>query len=101
MLARRKDANHKPIGDGLRALGWSVLDLAQYGVSVDYAVSRRGFAALLEVKDGAKPASARKLTEKEQKLRDNWEGPYVVATSLEDAVTQLKTEYEFAMSRPL
>lgn len=85
----RKDANHVEIGDGLRSLGWSVLDLAQYGVSVDYAVSKPGFAALLEVKDGNKPASARKLTEKEQKLRNNWEGPYVVAISLLDAVQQL------------
>lgn len=89
MRAYKKDANHGEIGDGLRKLGWSVLDLAQYGVSVDYAVSKPGFAALLEVKDGNKPASARKLTEKEQKLRDNWEGPYVVAISLIDAIEQL------------
>lgn len=87
--AMRKDANHAEIGDGLRKLGWSVLDLAQYGVSVDYAVSKPGFASLLEVKDGDKPPSARKLTEKEQKLRNNWEGPYVMAVSLEDAAGQL------------
>lgn len=86
----RKDANHAEIGDGLRLMGWSVLDLAQYGVSVDFAIGRPGFAALLEVKDGEKPPSARKLTEKEQKLRDNWEGPYVVALSLEDAASQLR-----------
>lgn len=89
----RKDANHADVGDGLRVRGWSVLDLAQYGVSVDYAVSKPGFAALLEVKDGNKPPSARKLTEKEQKLRDNWEGPYVMAISLEDAVEQLDALY--------
>lgn len=70
-------------------MGWSVLDLAQYGVSVDYAVGKPGFAALLEVKDGSKPPSARKLTDNEKKLRDSWEGPYVVALSLEDAVRQL------------
>lgn len=89
--AMRKDANHADVGDGLRALGWSVLDLAQYGVSVDYAVSKPGFAALLEVKDGKKPPSARKLTESEQKLRDRWQGPWVTAISLEDAACQLLT----------
>lgn len=85
----RKDANHASIGDGLRRLQYSVLDLAQYGMSVDYAIGWPGGAALLEVKDGDKPPSARKLTEKEQKLRDSWEGPYVEAISLEDAAMQL------------
>lgn len=89
MRAPKKDANHVEVGDGLRALGWSVLDLAQHGVSVDYAIGKPGFACLLEVKDGKKKPSARKLTEKEQKLRDNWKGPYVAAISLIDAIQQL------------
>lgn len=97
MRAKRKDSNHVEIGDGLRAHRWSVLDLAQYGVSVDYAVSKPGFACLVEVKDGNKPPSARKLTDEEQKLRDRWEGPYVVAISLLDALAQLEALYEQAI----
>ena len=90
MRARRKDANHVPVGDGLRAAGYSVLDLAQYGVSVDYAVGKPGFAALVEVKDGSKPPSARKLTPAEIDLQTRWQGPYVVVISLEDAIQQLE-----------
>lgn len=92
MRAHRKDSNHKSIGDYLRNLGWSVLDLAQYGMSIDYAVSRRdengAFCALVEVKRPG-PASARKLTAKEQKIRDNWQGPYIVAQSGEEAAAEL------------
>ena len=88
--AARRDANHQSVGDYLRALGWSVLDLADAGDGVpDYAVGQPGFAALLEVKDGSKPPSARKLTEKEQKVKDSWQGPYVIALSGEDAAAQL------------
>lgn len=88
--AARRDANHKDVGDYLRNLGWSVLDLADAGDGVpDYAVGKPGFAALIEVKDGSKPPSARKLTEKEQKVRDGWQGPYVIALDGPDAEAQL------------
>lgn len=88
--AARRDANHKDVGDYLRDLGWSVLDLADLGDGCpDYAVSKPNWAALVEVKDGSKPPSARKLTPKEQKVKDDWQGPYVVALSGEDAAVQL------------
>lgn len=93
--AARRDANHKDVGDYLRSLGWSVLDLASHACGCDYAVgkpgdgTRRGFAAIVEVKDGAKVASARKLTPKEQKLRDEWGDLYIVALDGEDAAVQL------------
>ena len=87
--AAKRDATHKSIGDYLRGLGWSVLDLADHGDGVpDYAVGRPGFAALVECKPEG-PPSARKLTEKEQKVRDRWEGPYVIAQSGEEAAAQL------------
>jgi hypothetical protein len=87
--AARRDANHQSVGDYLRKLGWSVLDLADCGDGVpDYAVGRPGFAALVEVKREG-PPSARKLTEKEQKVKDAWDGPYVIAQSGEEAAAQL------------
>lgn len=90
MRARRKDANHADVRDGLRAAGYSVLDLASYGVSVDCLVGWDRGAALVEIKDGSKPPSARALTEDEVKLRDNWQGHYIIALSLEDALEKLK-----------
>jgi hypothetical protein len=90
LRAKRRDANHKDVGDLLRSLGWSVLDLADHGEGVpDYAVAKDGWAALLEVKDGDKPPSKRKLTEAEQRVKDNWQGPYIVATSPSEAVAEL------------
>lgn len=88
MRAHRKDSNHADVGDYLRKLGWSVLDLAQHGASIDYVVGQPGFAALLEVKKPG-PPSARKLTTAEKKIRDNWTGPYVLAQSGEEAAAEL------------
>jgi hypothetical protein len=88
--AKRRDGNHKTIGDYLRAQGWSVLDIADHGDGVpDYAVSKPRFAALVEVKDPEQPPSKRKLTEKEQKVKDDWQGPYVIAETGEQAHADL------------
>jgi hypothetical protein len=84
--AAKKDLNHNDIGDGLRADGWSVLDLSRAGGGVpDMAIGKPGIAVLVEIKRDEK----QKLTEKEQKMRDNWEGPYILTSSLEDARAQL------------
>jgi hypothetical protein len=87
--AYRKDENHKDVGDFLRAHGWSVLDLAQYGMSIDYAVSLERFVCLVEVKDGNKPECRHRLTTKEQEVRDGWQGPYAVVLSGPDAIAKL------------
>ena len=87
--AAKRDANHKDIGDYLRSLGWSVLDLADHGDGVpDYAVSKDGYAALVEVKRVG-PPSARKLTPDEQRVRDRWQGGYVIAQSGPEAAAEL------------
>lgn len=92
--AARKDANHNSIGDHLRSLGWSVLDLSRLGGGVpDMVVGKPGIAVLVEAKDGSKPPSDRRLTPEEQKVRDRWEGPYVLALSPEDAEKQLEALY--------
>lgn len=44
--------------------------------------------ALVEVKKPG-PPSARKLTPKEQKLKDGWQGHYIVAQSGEEAAAEL------------
>lgn len=70
--AKRVDANHAEIRDGLRADGWDVLDLSDVGGGVpDLCVANpQGFLPLfLEVKDGSKPPSARKLTDAETDWR--------------------------------
>lgn len=87
--AAKRDSNHKSVGDYLRNLGYSVLDLADHGDGVpDYAVGWEGGAALVEVKKPG-PASCRKLTEAEQRTRDRWTGPYIVCQSGEEAAAEL------------
>lgn len=92
--ARRRDSNHTAVGDYLRAHGFTVLDIADHGDGVpDYVIARRGMSALVEVKNPEKPPSARKLTEKEQAVKDNWDGIYIVALSGEDAVAQFMAHW--------
>ena len=62
--AKRTDANHAHIREGLREQGWQVLDLSAAGCGVpDLLVALApGAPWFLEVKDGDKPLSAQKLT---------------------------------------
>jgi hypothetical protein len=88
--AKRTDRNHGEIRDGLRADGYLVDDLSDVGQGVpDLAVqSPRGWppALFVEIKDGKKPPSARKLTEAEVRFM-SLIGPdrYKVANSLLEA----------------
>jgi Holliday junction resolvase len=85
--AAKKDANHHEIADGLRADGWSVLDLSTAGNGVpDVVIGKPGRAVLVEIKADDKA----KLTPKERAVRANWDGPYIVAWSLDDARAKLK-----------
>jgi hypothetical protein len=87
--AARKDLNHNDIAGHLRSLGWSVLDTSRLGDGFpDMVIGKPGFACVMEVKSDTKPSTLA-LTEKERKVRDRWDGPYIVATSKEDALAQL------------
>ena len=66
--ARRTDANHGPVIGALRACGWYVLDTSRVPGFVDVIAARRGRIVFCEIKDGAKWASARKLTEAQRLL---------------------------------
>ena len=94
MRGKRKDANHNEVTEFLSRHGWSVADTSALGFGFPDAVcGKPGICVVVEIKDGSKPPSERKLTEAEQKFRDNWTGPYVLAVSPEDALTQLETLY--------
>lgn len=60
------------------------------------AVGRNGFAALVEVKDGEKSPSKRKLTEDEEKFAARWFGPYVLCNSPQECAELLDAEYRNA-----
>lgn len=67
--AHRRDDNHREIADALEAAGWFVLDTSQAGNGCpDLFAAKGGVLVPIEVKDGAKKPSLRKLSEKEQKV---------------------------------
>ena len=83
------DANQNDIVNALRRAGATVQSLAANGQGVpDLLVGFKGQTFLFEVKDGAKPASARKLTPDQVEWHKAWRGgPLVVVESAEQALS--------------
>ena len=87
--AKRVDANHAEIRDGLRALGYDVLDLSDVGGGIPDLCLRHPnhYAPLfLEVKDGNKPPSARVLTESEREWFRYCGAITLMVLSLDEAI---------------
>lgn len=84
---RRVDANQAEIVTALRRLGCTVMSIASVGNGCpDLVIGVQGRNVLLEVKDGRKPPSARKLTPAEREWIDAWRGQVNVVESVDDAI---------------
>jgi hypothetical protein len=86
----KKDANHNDVLEHWRDQGVSVLDLSAMGSGCPDALimvaGPHGFAySLVEIKDGSKPPSARKLTPDQVAFHTRWPDAIPVVTSCEDA----------------
>jgi len=76
--ASKIDANQEAVVSALRAAGASVQSLAAVGDGVpDLLVGFQEQTYLIEVKDGQKPPSKRKLTEDQVKWHENWKGGFL------------------------
>ena len=85
--AARVDENHSGIVTALRQAGCMVISLAAVGNGVpDLLVSRNGVNTLLEVKDGTKSPSKRKLTEDQREFFATWKGAAFVVKSVDEAL---------------
>lgn len=86
--AAKTDANHEQVVSALRAAGAMVQSLAAVGGGVpDLLVGFRCRLMLLEVKDGAKVPSARKLTVDQVQWHADWSGyPVYVVHNAEEAL---------------
>lgn len=94
MRAKRRDDNHEDTREFLRGKGWSIADTAGLGYGIpDFFAGKPEFCAAVELKDGDKSPSKRKLTPAEQRFKDNWTGPYILALGPEDALAQLDILY--------
>ena len=96
--AKRTDANHSDIRDGLRSLGYVVHDFSASGDGIfDLLVEvAPGIGGWLEVKDPKKPPSARRLTERERRFWDTcWRFAAKVET-IGEAVQRIQLMRELA-----
>ena len=87
MRAARVDANQAEIVAALRQVGCSVQPLHMVGKGCpDLLVGRSGLNVLIEVKDGSKPPSERKLTPDQCIWHDNWRGQVTVVCNVHEAL---------------
>lgn len=85
--AARVDANQEQVVSALRGLGATVQSLAATGKGVpDLLVGYRSKNYLLEVKDGRKPPSERKLTPDQEIWHEAWKGTVHVVNTPTEAV---------------
>ena len=86
--AAKVDDNQEKIVKALRSAGATVQTLAAVGKGVpDLLVGHRGRTILIEVKDGKKPPSERRLTEDQVKWHGLWRGgPVAIVTDVEGAL---------------
>ena len=85
--AAKVDDNQAEIVAALRRAGCSVCILSGVGNGCpDLAVGLRGVTYLLEVKDGSKCPSKRRLTAGEQQWHEKWRGHVAVVNSVDDAL---------------
>jgi len=89
--AAKVDANQEQIVEALRAVGATVQTLAAVGKGVpDLLVGYQGKTLLLEVKDGRRPPSERRLTEDQLAWHGAWRGgPLAVVDGVNAALRAL------------
>ena len=91
-IAAKIDANQPEIVKALRKIGCTVEILSAVGkgcpdIIVGYNMhSGIKCNVFFEIKDGAKPKSARKLTPDQVKWHEQWQGAVYVVDSVDDAL---------------
>lgn len=84
--AARVDDNQPEIVKAFRSLGWYVLIISQLKNCCDIIVSKNGRTIAVEIKDGKKSPSQRKLSTGELKFKDEWQGEYKLIICVKDVL---------------
>lgn len=85
--AAKIDDNQKKVVEQLRRCGVSVAVTSMMGKGFpDIIVGHAGINYMIELKDGSKTASRRKLTEDEQEWHNKWKGQIHVADDIDDCL---------------
>lgn len=83
----RADSNHTQIVKAFRDCGASVMDTKQLGKGApDIVIGLNKQCVAIEIKDGAKVPSQRKLTPDEVKFHDEWQGWIEIVYSVDDVI---------------
>ena len=86
------DENQPAVVKLFRKLGWSVQVLSTVGGGVpDIIVGKNQVNLFVEIKDGNKPPSARKLTTAQVKWHKEWRGNVHIVISEDDVLFLNKT----------
>lgn len=81
--AAKVDANHTKIVASIRAFGFSVYNTSAVGQGFpDIVCGYGGRTFIVEIKDGAKYPSERRLTPAQETFRGSWLGNYVVLETM-------------------
>lgn len=89
---KRKDANHAEIVDFFRANGATVDDVSALpDLGYDIVIVYLDIVAFVEIKDGDKPPSARKLTKSEQSAALRHGEKFAVVENTEQAAGLLNS----------
>jgi len=90
MRRGRIDDNQQTIVNILRTTGATVVSLSGVGKGVpDLLVGFRGVTLLMEIKDGKKPPSDRKLTTDQQKWHAEWRGGALAIVDSADSALRM------------
>ena len=91
--AAKVDDNQAEIVAAFRDCGCSVAVTSAAGDGFpDIVVGLRGRNLLVEIKDGSKPPSERKLTPKQKKFHGEWKGQITVCESVDQVLQIVRGE---------
>jgi len=83
----RADANQPAIVAALRKCGFAVWHTHREGNGFpDLTIAKPGWTKLVEIKDGSKPPSARKLTPDEAAFHSMWPDEVLILETVEDVL---------------
>jgi hypothetical protein len=90
-MIKRTDRNHAEIIKALRKIpNLSVFSTHEVGKGFpDIVLGYKGINYLIEIKDGNKPPSARKLTDSEVKFHQDWKGQIKIVNNLDEVLNLL------------
>jgi len=86
----KKDANHNEVQEIFTVFGYRTLDVSSLKCGFDFIAWRHGQVFVVEVKDGSKPPSATRLTDKEINAEKKYIGEYYVIFSAKQAEQLLR-----------